>query len=71
MFSESVWINVGDNFENMRVEIYDLRGRLAYKEEGLESGTFKMYLHNLRPSLYFFAIIRDNEVVTVLRSVKI
>lgn len=71
LFSESVWINVGDNFENMCVEIYDLRGRLAYKEERLESGTFKMYLHNLRPSLYFFAIIRDNELVTVLRSVKI
>ena len=70
LFTESVWINLGENYENMSVEVFDMRGRSVARENSPESSTFKMHLHNLRPSMYFFVINRGNEVLTVLKSVK-
>ena len=71
LFSESVWINIGEDYENMKVQVYDMRGRLAAEEKIPQSSTFKMDLHNLRPAMYFFIIFRnDTDVVSVLKSVK-
>lgn len=71
LFTESVWINLGESFENMKVQVYDMRGRLVAEESKPESGTFKMELQNLRSAMYFFIIFRnETDVVTVLKSVK-
>ena len=70
LFTESVWINLGENYENMSVEVFDMRGRSVVRENNPESETFKMHLHTLRPAMYFFVINRDNQILTVLKSVK-
>ncbi len=70
LFTESVWINLGENYDNMSVEVFDMRGRRVAHEKIPESAIFKMYLHNLRPAMYFFVINRGNEILTVLKSVK-
>jgi len=71
LFDESVWINIGESYETMKVQVYDMRGRLVAEERTPESSTFKMELQNLRPAMYFFIIFRnETDVVTVLKSVK-
>lgn len=70
LFSESVWINLGENHKNMSVQVFDMRGRLVGSENNPETSTFKMHLHNLTVGMYFFVINRNNEVVTILKSVK-
>lgn len=70
LFTESVWINLGESYDNMSVEVFDMRGRTVAREKSPESATFKMHLHNLRPAMYFFVINRGDEILTVLKSVK-
>jgi hypothetical protein len=69
-FSESIWINLGENFRNMNVHVFDMRGRLVAIEDSPEAATFKINMHNLMAGMYFFVIIRNNEVLTILKSVK-
>ena len=54
----------------MSVQVFDMRGRLVGSENNPETSTFKMHLHNLTVGMYFFVINRNNEVVTILKSVK-
>lgn len=70
LFDESVWMNVGDNFEDFTIEILDLRGRRVYKDSNLESATFKLDLSHFKASMYLFRIIRDDKVLTTLKTVK-
>ena len=70
LFSESVWINLGENHKNMSVQVFDMRGRLVDSENSPETSTFKMDLNNLTVGMYLFVINRNNEVVTILKSVK-
>ena len=70
LFSESVWINLGENHKNMSVQVFDMRGRLVDSEISPETSTFKMDLNNLTVGMYLFVINRNNEVVTILKSVK-
>ena len=70
LFTESVWVNVGENFENMKVDVYDMRGRLVAKEHNPTTGTFKMDLITLGTGMYFFRIEREGESIAVLKSVK-
>ena len=70
LFSESVWINLGENHKNMSVQVFDMRGRLVDSENSPETSTFKMDLNNLTVGMYLFVINRNNEAVTILKSVK-
>jgi len=70
LFDNSVWINVGEDYENIQVEVFDLRGRLVSKEENPEAQTFKMELTTLRSGMYFFRLLRKDKLLTVIRSVK-
>ncbi len=70
LFTESVWINVGEDFENMRVDVYDMRGRVVAREENPTAGTFKMDLFGLQTGMYFFRIESNGEALVVLKSVK-
>lgn len=70
LIDESTWINVGDDFELMQLEVYDMRGRLVFQKKNFESSTVKLWLGNLRPSMYFFRLIRNDQVVSVVRGVK-
>ena len=63
-------MNVGDNFEDFTIEILDLRGRRVYKDSNLESATFKLDLSHFKASMYLFRIIRDDKVLTTLKTVK-
>ncbi len=70
LFTESVWVNVGDDFESMKVDVYDMRGRLVAKEHNPTTGTFKMELNSLQTGMYFFRIERSGESIAILKSVK-
>lgn len=70
LFEESVWINVGENFGQMKVEVFDMRGRIVAREDSPSTDTFKMDLVTLSSGMYFFRILRNNNVLTVLKSVK-
>ena len=70
LFDESVWMNVGENFEDFTIEVLDLRGRRVYKDSNLESATFKLDLSHFKASMYLFRIIRDDKVITTLKAVK-
>lgn len=70
LFSESVWINLGENHKNMSVQVFDMRGRLVDSENSPETSTFKMDFNNLTIGMYLFVINRNNEAVTILKSVK-
>ena len=70
LFDESVWMNVGDNFEDFTIEILDLRGRRVYEDSNLKSATFKLNLSHFKSSMYLFRIIRDDKVIATLKAVK-
>lgn len=70
LFTESVWINVGEDYENIEVEIFDMRGRVVARVDNIESSTFKMDLKTLRFGMYFFRLIRSGELLAVLKTVK-
>ena len=70
LFNESVWINLGDDFKNITLEVFDMRGRRISKVENSETNTFKIELQNLHAGMYFFRFFRNNELITVLKSVK-
>ena len=70
LFSESVWVNLGENYQNMSIQIFDMRGCLVGRKKNPTSKIFKIPLENLRAGMYFFVINRGNEVLTVLKSVK-
>ena len=70
LFDDAVWINIGEDYEKIKVEVFDMRGRLVAIEEKPETHTFKMDFSNLSSGMYFFRLIRDDKLLTVIRSVK-
>ena len=70
MFDDAVWINIGEDYEKIKVEVLDMRGRLVALEEKPEKQTFKMDFSHLSSGMYFFRLIREDKLLTVIRSVK-
>ena len=70
LFTKDVWINFGSSFADMRVEIFDIRGRLVYEESNFSSQTIQFDFYNLRYGMYFFRIWRKEEVISTLKAVK-
>ena len=69
LFDDAVWINVGKDFDKIKVEVFDMRGRLVAIEEKPEAQTFKIELSALRSGMYFFRLIREDKLLTVIKSV--
>lgn len=70
LFTDDVWLNLGTSFEDMKVEIFDIRGKLVYVEENFPNQTVQFKLGELRIGMYFFRVWRKEEVLTVLKAVK-
>jgi len=70
LFTDDVWINLGTSFEDMKIEIFDIRGRLVYQESNFPSQTMQFNLGGLRIGMYFFRIWRNQKILTVLKAVK-
>ena len=70
LFDDAVWINIGEDYEKIKVEVLDMRGRLVAIEEKPETQTFKMDFSHLSSGMYFFRLIREDKLLTVIRSVK-
>jgi len=70
LFMESVWVNLGNDYKNIKLEIFDMRGRIVGKFENSENQTFKLNLNNLRSGMYFFNFFRDEELIIVSKTVK-
>ena len=70
LFTESVWVNLGSDYKNIKLEVFDMRGRTVGKFENSEKQTFKVNLHNLRSGMYFFNFFRDGELIIVSKTVK-
>jgi len=70
LFTESVWVNLGNDFEDVILEVFDMRGRVVAKVENSEVNTVKLELESLRPGMYFFRFMRKGKLISVLKSVK-
>jgi len=70
LFTDDVWINLGTSFKDMKIEIFDIRGRLAYEESNIDSQTMRFNLGSLNIGMYLFRVWRNQEVLTVLKAVK-
>lgn len=70
LIDETTWINVGEDYQLMKLEVFDMRGRVVYRIDNFESPTVKLWLGNLRPAMYFFRLVREDKIVTVVRGVK-
>lgn len=70
LFDDSFWLNIGDDFGEIAVEIYDLRGRIIARYSDINQSTFKVAISTLRPAVYFVVLIRDNEYILTEKVVK-
>lgn len=70
LFDDAVWINIGKDFDKIKVEVFDMRGRLIAIEDKPEAQTFKIEFSDLRSGMYFFRIIREGKLLTVIKSIK-
>ena len=70
LFTESVWVNLGSDYKNIKLEVFDMRGRRVGEFENSEEQTFKVNLYNLRSGMYFFNFFRDGELIIVSKTVK-
>jgi len=58
------------SFEDVILEVFDMRGRVVAKVENSEVNTVKLELESLRPGMYFFRFMRKGKLISVLKSVK-
>jgi hypothetical protein len=70
LFTKDVWINLGNSFEDMEVEIFDIRGRVVYHESNFTTQTVQFDLYDLRYGMYFFRIWRKEKVISTLKAIK-
>ncbi len=70
LFTKDVWINLGTSFADMKVEIFDIRGRIVFQETNFATQTVQFDLYDLRYGMYFFRIWRNEEVISTIKTVK-
>jgi hypothetical protein len=70
LFSNEIWVNLGTSFADMKVEVFDIRGRMVYQESNFETETVQFNLYDLRYGMYFFRFWRKDEIVTILKGAK-
>lgn len=70
LFTEEVWINLGNSYQDMSIEIFDLRGRLVQSHSNFEDQNIRLDTKELRCAMYLFRVLRKDEVVTTLKAVK-
>ena len=70
LFTKDVWINFGSSFSDMKVEIFDIRGRVVFKASNFYDQTMQFDLHTLSSGVYFFRIWRKEEIILTIKAVK-
>lgn len=70
LFTKDVWINLGTSFSDMKVEIFDIRGRVVFKASNFHDQTIKFDLYTLSSGVYFFRILRKEEIISTIKAVK-
>ena len=70
LFTKDVWINFGTSFSNMKLEIFDIRGRVVFTADELYDQTIQFDLYALSSGVYFFRIWRKEEIISTIKAVK-
>lgn len=70
LFDESVWINVGSNYESMTMNIFDLRGRMVRSYFNLSGPTVKLQLDDLSSAMYILQVLEDGKEIHVGKMIK-
>lgn len=70
LFDNYVWINIGNDYLEATIYVYDTRGRLVKVLENLEQGTVKVDLSGAAPALYFLQVVKNNKVLYTGKMVK-
>lgn len=70
LFDDAFWLNVGDDWEGLKVNIFDMRGRIIARYENLDQSTFKVAISTLRPAVYFVVAYREDDMILSEKVVK-
>jgi hypothetical protein len=70
LFNDHVWINVGSDYENMTMNIFDMRGRLVRYYHNLQGPTVKLELSGLSSAMYILQVLADGKEVHVGKMIK-
>ena len=70
LFEERVWVNVGSDFENLSLQVFDMRGRLVRAYDRLWAETIKLNLSSLSAGMYILRIEKDETEIYVGKMVK-
>lgn len=70
LFKEEAWINLGNSYADMSVEIFDTRGRLIQSHSDFQEQNVRFDTKGLRCAMYYFRVWRKEEIVTTLKAVK-
>ena len=70
LFDDYVWINIGSDFANSTIFIYDTRGRLVKEYYDIQQENLKLDLSDLSSALYYLQVVVNNEVVYTGNMVK-
>jgi hypothetical protein len=70
LFDDHVWINVGSAYENMTMNIFDMRGRMVRSYYDLSGSTVKLELGGLSSAMYIVQVLEDGNEIHVGKMIK-
>lgn len=63
LFEDYVWINIGNDYSNCVIYVYDTRGRLVKFYNQLEQSTVKLELFDLSSAMYILQVVQNDKVI--------
>jgi hypothetical protein len=70
IFEDNIWINVGANYENITMNVFDLRGRLVESYFNLSGSTVKLDLRGLSSAMYILQVLKDGKEIHAGKIIK-
>lgn len=70
LFEDFVWINLGTNYEDIEILIFDTGGKLVRSYFAAEAQTVKLDLFNLAAGMYFINIFHEEERIVSDKMIK-
>ena len=70
LFTDRVWINVGTDFANLQLQVFDTRGRLVRAYDQLWAENVKLELSDLSSGMYILRIEKNGESIYVGKMIK-
>lgn len=69
-FDDHVYINVGSQYENIQLYVFDIRGRLIRSYFQLTSATVKLELSGLSSAMYLLQVVENDKIIHTGKMIK-